>query len=46
VAPPICRSGREQVRDRHWGGSSLAVMKATQHLPEAAEVEIWLNTNP
>ena len=26
----------------NWGGSSLAVMKATQHLPEAAEVAIWL----
>jgi multiple sugar transport system substrate-binding protein len=30
----------------NWGGSSLAVMKATQHLPEAAEVAIWLTTNP
>ena len=29
-----------------WGGSALAVMKATQHLPEAAEVAIWLTTNP
>ena len=30
----------------NWGGSSLAVMKATQHLPEAAEVAIWLCTDP
>ena len=30
----------------NWGGSALAVMKATQHLPEAAEVAIWLTTNP
>ena len=30
----------------NWGGSTLAVMKATQHLPEAAEVAIWLATNP
>jgi multiple sugar transport system substrate-binding protein len=30
----------------NWGGSSLAVMKATQHLPEAAEVAIWLTTDP
>jgi multiple sugar transport system substrate-binding protein len=30
----------------NWGGSSLAVMNATQHLPEAAEVAIWLTTNP
>jgi multiple sugar transport system substrate-binding protein len=30
----------------NWGGSSLAVMKATQHLPEAAELAIWLTTNP
>ena len=30
----------------NWGGSTLAVMKATQHLPEAAEVAIWLTTNP
>jgi len=29
-----------------WGGSALAVMKTTQHLPEAAEVAIWLNTDP
>src|SRR3982751_5582504 len=28
------------------GGSALAVMKATQHLPEAAELAIWLTTNP
>ena len=26
----------------NWGGSTLAVMKATQHLPEAAELAIWL----
>ena len=30
----------------NWGGSALAVMKATQHLPEAAEVAIWLCTDP
>ena len=30
----------------NWGGSSLAVMKPTQHLPEAAELAIWLTTNP
>ena len=30
----------------NWGGSTLAVMKATQHLPEAAELAIWLTTNP
>jgi multiple sugar transport system substrate-binding protein len=30
----------------NWGGSALAVMKATQHLPEAAELAIWLTTNP
>ena len=30
----------------NWGGSALAVMKSTQHLPEAAEVAIWLTTNP
>ncbi|MEX0954519.1 MAG: extracellular solute-binding protein [Rhizobiaceae bacterium] len=30
----------------NWGGSSLAVLKATQHLPEAAEVAIWLCTDP
>ncbi len=29
-----------------WGGSALVVMKTTQHLPEAAEVAIWLNTDP
>jgi multiple sugar transport system substrate-binding protein len=29
-----------------WGGSSLAVLKATQHLPEAAEVAIWLCRDP
>jgi multiple sugar transport system substrate-binding protein len=29
-----------------WGGSALAVVKTTQHLPEAAEVAIWLNTDP
>ncbi len=29
-----------------WGGSTLAVMKSTQHLPEAAEVAIWLCTDP
>jgi len=30
----------------NWGGSTLAVMKATQHLPEAAELAVWLTTNP
>lgn len=30
----------------NWGGSTLAVMKTTQHLPEAAEVAIWLCTDP
>lgn len=29
-----------------WGGSALAVMKTTQHLAEAAEVAIWLDTDP
>jgi multiple sugar transport system substrate-binding protein len=30
----------------NWGGSTLAVMKTTEHLPEAAEVAIWLCTDP
>jgi multiple sugar transport system substrate-binding protein len=30
----------------NWGGSSLAVMKSTEHLAEAAEVAIWLCTDP
>jgi multiple sugar transport system substrate-binding protein len=30
----------------NWGGSTLAVMKTTEHLPEAAEAAIWLCTDP
>jgi multiple sugar transport system substrate-binding protein len=30
----------------NWGGSTLAVMKATQHPAEAAELAIWLTTDP
>ena len=30
----------------NWGGSTLAVMKATQHRPEAAEFAVWLTTDP
>jgi multiple sugar transport system substrate-binding protein len=30
----------------NWGGSTLAVMKGTQHPAEAAEVAIWLTTDP
>lgn len=30
----------------NWGGSTLAVMKPTQHPAEAAELAIWLTTNP
>jgi multiple sugar transport system substrate-binding protein len=30
----------------NWGGSTLAAMKATQHPAEAAELAIWLTTNP
>lgn len=30
----------------NWGGSTLAVMKTTQHPAEAAELAIWLTTNP
>lgn len=30
----------------NWGGSSLAVMKTTEHLAEAAEAAIWLCTDP
>jgi multiple sugar transport system substrate-binding protein len=30
----------------NWGGSTLAVMKTTQHLAEAAEAAIWLNIDP
>lgn len=30
----------------NWGGSSLAVMKTTEHLAEAAEVAIWLCRDP
>ena len=29
----------------NWGGSTLAVMKSTQHPAEAAELAIWLTTN-
>ena len=38
--------GCEQFATGNWGGSTLAVMKATQHLPEAAEVAIWLAIDP
>ena len=30
----------------NWGGSTLAAMKTTQHPAEAAELAIWLTTNP
>ena len=30
----------------NWGGSTLAVMKTTEHPAEAAEVAIWLTTDP
>jgi multiple sugar transport system substrate-binding protein len=30
----------------NWGGSTLAVMKNTKHPAEAAELAIWLTTNP
>jgi multiple sugar transport system substrate-binding protein len=30
----------------NWGGSTLAVMKTTQHPAEAAELAIWLTTDP
>lgn len=30
----------------NWGGSTLAVMKSTQHLAEAAELAVWLTTDP
>jgi multiple sugar transport system substrate-binding protein len=29
-----------------WGGSSVAFMKGSQHLYEATEFNIWLNTDP
>ena len=30
----------------NWGGSTLAVMKTTQHPAEAAELATWLTTDP
>lgn len=30
----------------HWGGSSVAVLKGSEHPEEALEFAIWLNTDP
>ena len=45
-AAPIPQWDATKVASANWGGSTLAVLAASQHPKEAAELAVWLTVDP
>jgi multiple sugar transport system substrate-binding protein len=45
-AAPIPQWQTSKIVSANWGGSTLAVLSSSRRLKEAAELAIWLTTNP